>query len=125
LISGVTVASTAACATVVFGDEIAVVEVSAPVFAVPVPVALTCRFIEAPFKVIIDTFERSIREMIEVQVEVPAWLAMLFIVVGAVVFMGPAGRDVTDVVCSGWAAAVVNIPRVTVASTAACAASLG
>jgi len=59
-----------------------------------------------------------------VEVEVPAWLAMLFIVVDAVVFMGPAGRDVTDVVCSGWAAAVVNIPRVTVASSAACAASI-
>ena len=107
---GVTVASTTACATVVTGNEIAVVEVIAPVFAPPVPVAL----------LIIN-----IREMIDnVGVEVPAWLAFLFIVVDAVVFFGPAGRDVTDVVSFGWAAAVVNIPRITVASPAACAASV-
>ena len=108
-IIGVTVASTTACATVVVSHEIAVVIVTAPPLTAPVPVALV---------------SSDIREMIEVNVEVPAWLAVLFIVVSAVVIMGPAGRDVTDVVSRAWAAAVVNIPRVTVASSAACAASI-
>ena len=110
LIIGVTVASTTACATVVVSNEIAVVKVTAPPLAAPVPVAI---------------ISSSVGEMSYIFVEVIACVAVLFIVVLAVVVMGPAGRDVTDVVSSAWAAAVVHVPRVTVASSAACAASIG